>query len=411
MEEKIIRMENLKGKIEQLLNKAEWTDKEKQWLLRYLENTDAAELRGVMEQQFEYEKNHPEQVDLEISKKMLQNIHERTGIVKRINKASIVKMQIRKIAAASVIGFFVLSIGLWLKRDTKKEIAEVHINDRPFANKPAASGSKAVLTLADGSAIVLDDAQNGILTQQGKTKVFKLDGKLAYKPTNAVSNEILYNTISVPRGEQYQVKLPDGSQVWLNAASSLHFPTAFVGKERRVEVTGEAYFEVVPLTPKGGQGKAPFIVKINTPSGNAGQVEVLGTHFNINSYSDEASLKTTLLEGEVKFVYGSFNSILKPGQQSQLKKNGQVKVVSGVDVAEVVAWKNGIFDFKGAGIESVARQLSRWYDVEIVYDKKIDDLFYAKIPRSTKLTDVLKLLELTGKVHFEINGRRIIVKP
>ncbi len=393
-------MENLKDEIARLLNTAEWTDDEKQWLLRYLENTDAEELRDVMEHQFEDEKNHPEQVDLEISKKMLQNIHERIGAVKQINKAPIVKMQIRKIAAASVIGFLVLSTFLWLKSDTKKEIAKTHINNKPYKNEVSPGRNKAVLTLADGSAIVLDDAQNGTLTQQGNTKVLKFNGKLAYNSTNEGSNEILYNTISTPRGGQYQVELPDGSQVWLNAASSLHFPTAFAGKERRVEVKGEAYFEVAKNTAM------PFIVKVNSA-----EVQVLGTHFNVMAYKDEAALKTTLLEGKVRFVNAGINSILKPGQQSQLAKNGQVKVVSDVDVDEVVAWKNGIFDFEGADIESVTRQLSRWYDVEIVYDRKIDDLFYAKIPRNTEVTDILKLLELTGKVHFEINGRSIIVKP
>lgn len=391
-------MENPKDKITQLLNKAEWTDNEKQWLLKYLENTDAEELRNVMLQQFEDEKNQPEKVEMEISKKMLHNIHERIGVVKRINKALIVKMWIRKIAAASVIGLLVLSTYLWLTSDTKKEIAKTQVNNKPYKNDKLSGGDKAVLTLADGSKIVLDGAQNGVLTQQGNTKVLKLNGKLAYNPINAKSNEILYNTISTPRGGQYQIELPDGSQVWLSAASSLHFPTAFVGKERRVEVTGEAYFEVAK------NAAMPFIVKVNDA-----EVQVLGTHFNVMAYSDETALKTTLLEGKVKFVNGGINSILKPGQQSQLTKNGQVKVVSGVDVAEVVAWKNGIFDFEGADIESVTRQLSRWYDVEIVYDKKIDDLFYAKIPRSTKLTDVLKALELTGKVRFKIEGKRIIV--
>lgn len=393
-------MENLKDKIVQLLNKAEWTDNEKQWLLNYLENTDAEELRDLMEHQFEDEKNHPKQVNLEISKKMLQNIHERIGVVKQINRASIVKMWIRKIAAASVIGFLVLSTYLWLKSDTKKEIAKTQVNNKPYKNEVLPGGNKAVLTLADGSTIVLDDAQDGVLSQQGAAKVLKFNGKLAYNSTTEGSNEILYNTVTTPRGGQYEVELPDGSRVWLNAASSLYFPTAFAGKERRVEVAGEAYFEVVK------NSAMPFIVKVNSA-----QIQVLGTHFNVMAYGDETSLKTTLLEGKVKFVNAGINNILKRGQQSQLEKNGQVKVVSDVDVAEVIAWKNGIFDFEAADIESVTRQLSRWYDVDIVYDRKIDDLFYAKIPRSAELSEVLKLLELTGKVHFEINGRRIIVKP
>jgi ferric-dicitrate binding protein FerR (iron transport regulator) len=252
--------------------------------------------------------------------------------------------------------------------------------------------------LADGSTIILDNVQNGTLAQQGNTKVIKEDGKLAYNLTSTGINEVLYNTISTPRGGQYQVDLPDGSRVWLNAASSLHFPTAFVGKERRVEITGEAYFEVA-------KNKAqPFIVSVN-----GAEVQVLGTHFNVMAYNDENAIKTTLLEGSVKFVNGSTSSLLKPGQQSQLSENGQVKVVSNVDVDAVTAWKNGNFDFQGEDIETVMRQLSRWYNVDVVYRNKPDELFYAEIPRNTKLSDVLKALELTGKLRFGIEGKKIIV--
>jgi len=138
---------------------------------------------------------------------------------------------------------------------------------------------------------------------------------------------------------------------------------------------------------------------------------VLGTHFNINAYDDESILKTTLLEGSVKFVKDGTNTMLKPGQQSQLLKNGQLNVADAVDVDKVVAWKNGFFDFDGSDFETIARQLARWYDVEVVYNRKIDDLFHAEIPRDTKLSDVIKALELTGKVRFEINGKKIIVMP
>jgi ferric-dicitrate binding protein FerR (iron transport regulator) len=194
--------------------------------------------------------------------------------------------------------------------------------------------------------------------------------------------------------------LPDGSQVWLNAASSLRFPTTFAGKERRVEITGEVYFEVA-------KNKAmPFIVSVY-----GAEIQVLGTHFDVMAYNDEPAFKTTLLEGSVKFVKDGNYTMLKPGQQSQLTKSGQLKVVSNVNLTTEVAWKNGFFDFEGLNFETIARQLSRWYNVEVIYDKKIDDLFYAEIPRNTKLSDVLKALELTGKVHFEIEGTKIIVLP
>jgi transmembrane sensor len=305
---------------------------------------------------------------------------------------------VRIAAAACIIGVLALSAFLWLGHGENKEIAQGKSNNSSITNA-APGGDKAILKLADGSTVVLDDAQNGALAQQGNTKVIKLNGKINYNATSK-TNEVLYNTISTPRGGKYQVELADGSQAWLNAASSLRFPTAFTGKERRVEITGEAYFEVA-------KNKAmPFVVSLN-----GAEVQVLGTHFNVMAYSDEAAFKTTLLEGAVKFVRNDVSSILKPGQQAQLSKTGKVKVVDGVDLDEVIAWKNGMFNFQGVDIGTIARQLSRWYEVDIDYDHTIDDLFYAKVPRSTKLSEVLRLLELTGKVHFQIDGRKIIAKP
>lgn len=223
---------------------------------------------------------------------------------------------------------------------------------------------------------------------------------MTYHPSDSGGDKVLYNTISTPRGGQYQVVLADGSSVWLNSESFLRFPTDFMGKERRVEISGEAYFEIV-------KNKAmPFVVSIN-----GAEVQVLGTHFNVKAYKDETLLKTTLLEGSVKFVAGHTTLTLKPGQQSQLKEDGDVNVLSGVDVDKVVAWKNGYFDFDGEDLATITKQLSRWYDIEVIGTGKIDDRFYAEIPRNTKLSDVLHALELTGKVHFLIDGKKVMVKP
>ena len=306
---------------------------------------------------------------------------------------------LRIVSAACIIGVLALAAILWFRSDLKNEIAQLKSNNRPFKNDIPPGRDKAILKLADGSTIVLDDAKNGALAQQGNTRVIKLNGKLNYNAASG-TNKVLYNTISTPLGGKYQIELPDGSHVWLNAASSLRFPTAFAGTERKVEMTGEAYFEVAR------NNAMPFIVSVN-----GAQVQVLGTHFNVMAYSDEAAVKTTLLEGAVRFVKDNVTNTLKPGQQSQLLKSGEVKIADGVDVDDVVAWKNGMFNFQGADIGTVSRQLARWYEVEVVYDKTIDDFFYAKIPRSTKLSEVLNLLELTEKVHFEINGRRVTVKP
>jgi len=193
--------------------------------------------------------------------------------------------------------------------------------------------------------------------------------------------------------------LPDGSRVWINAASSIRFPTAFTGNARRVEVNGEAYFEVAK------NKSMPFMVKVN----NA-EVQVLGTHFNIMAYDEEDVVSTTLLEGSVKFVTGDKISILKPGQQSQLSKDGQVKLVNDVDVDQVVAWKNGLFVFDNSELGTVMRQLSRWYDIDVVYrTRNVTTSFVGEVPRTSKLSDVLKVIELTSKMHFEVAGKKVIV--
>lgn len=314
-------------------------------------------------------------------------------------KEKVPRYRILKIAAAAaVMGLLILGAWLLTKKDDGKAVVKTKV-ERTYKNDVLPGGEKAVLTLADGSTIVLDSAHNGALAKQGDTRITKAGAKLEYNAASGSSKEILYNTIATPRGGQYQVELPDGSHVWLNASSSLRFPTAFTGSERRVEVTGEAYFEVAK------NAAMPFVVR----AGEA-EVRVLGTHFNVMAYADEPTLQTTLLEGSVKFVKGNSISLLKPGQQSQLAPGSSIKVVSDVDVDKVMAWKNGLFKFQDADIATVMRSLSRWYDVEVVFqNKNINDQFLLEMPRSSKLSDVLKVLELTGDIHFDIEGKKIIV--
>jgi len=314
--------------------------------------------------------------------------------------ASIVSILRRYAAAAAVLLVFLSVYFIYNSNRKHPALAKIVTQKQRFKNDVPPGTDKAILTLADGSTILLDDEDNGTLTTQGSTKVLKFNGKVSYQSAHQSSQEILFNTISTPQGGQYQVVLPDGSAVWLNAASSIRFPTVFQGNERKVEVTGEAYFEITKDKFK------PFIVSVNNS-----QIEVLGTHFNVMAYEEEALLKTTLLEGSIKFVNRNTIKILVPGQQSQLKKDGVLAVASGVNTDDVMAWKNGVFHFEGEDIGTVTRQLSRWYDVEVEYSRKVDDLFYAEMPRNTKLSDALKALELTGKVHFEIDGKKIIVHP
>lgn len=275
--------------------------------------------------------------------------------------------------------------------------------------------NKAILVLADGSKINLNDAEYGVLTNQSGVRIKKAaDGQLVYDIISdpSASSEVTYNTIVTPRGGQFQVNLPDGTKVWLNASSSIKFPTIFDSAERLVEISGEAYFEVSKMmirdTGTGIPGRRmPFIVKSAKQ-----KIEVLGTHFNVNAYADEESVRTTLLEGSVKVMQSGHTSgtILKPGEQSTLQNN--IIKIANVDKEETIAWKNGNFQFNSEDIGAIMRKIARWYDVDVVYHKDlVNQHFAGTISRFEDVSKVLHMLELTGSVHFKIEGRRIIVMP
>ncbi|WP_316815741.1 FecR family protein [Pedobacter nyackensis] len=263
---------------------------------------------------------------------------------------------------------------------------------------------KAVLTLADGRQIALTDAANGKLAVQNGIQITKAaDGQLIYEVKDSgqkINDTPLFNHISTPKGGQYQINLPDGTRVWLNAASSLKFPASFTNlKERRVELTGEAYFEVAK------NKNLPFLVSTHKQ-----KVEVLGTHFNINSYDNELAVKTTLLEGSimVSTLNNTVKKLLKPGEQSILQ-SGQIEV-NAVDTESEIAWKDGNFNFEDTDIQSIMRKLERWYDLEVIYEGNIPKTtFGGKISVHRPLSKALKLLESTGDVHFKVEGRRITV--
>lgn len=282
-------------------------------------------------------------------------------------------------------------------------------NNNPVHTRVAAAaphpvspgGNKAILTLADGSQIPLDSANNGAIAHQGNVQVIKLNnGQLSYKTdntNNTTSDQTHYNSLMTPRGGQFMIILPDGSKVWLNAATALRYPTAFRGNTREVQLTGEAYFEIAP------NAQMPFIVKVNNM-----EVKVLGTHFNIMSYPDENNVQTTLLEGAVQVQHDTTALRLHPGQQAYLHGNNMT-VKEHVDVDEIVAWKNGYFHFNHESLPGVMRQISRWYDVEVIYETNIPEReFGGKIERNSSLNDVLKILELSN-VHYKIKDRKIII--
>lgn len=266
----------------------------------------------------------------------------------------------------------------------------------------------ATLTLANGQKIFINEVSTGNIATQSGVKISRTkEGQIIYEVTDQGSGKLEYNTLSTTRGEQTQVRLPDGSLVFLNAASSLRYPTSFASLAKRsVSLTGEGYFEVAK------DSAHPFVVATTQQ-----EVVVLGTHFNINSYTDEKVVKTTLLEGSVKVVPLSAeiagagtlkNSILKPGQQSML--DGQRLQVVAVNMDEVVAWQKGYFSFYDEDITMVMRKVSRWYNIEVEYAGQLPKLgFNARITKYSRISDVLKRLEKTNAVHFKIEGRKVIV--
>jgi ferric-dicitrate binding protein FerR (iron transport regulator) len=307
-------------------------------------------------------------------------------------------------AAASII--LALSLGVYLlTTNTKRTLPPANVVQAADIT-PGKNG--AVLTLADGSQVVLDSLGNGVVASQNGAQVVLKGGTLAYDPNGSANGEVAYNTMSTPRGRQFQVTLPDGTKVWLNAASSLRYPTAFTGTERKVTVTGEAYFEVAH------NAHMPFVVNVNDKE----EVRVLGTHFNINAYENEKAIYTTLLQGSVKVQSfpaqpgaNSQSAMLKPGEQAILSQTSQKSQVIPVQTDEVIAWKNGLFNFEGASLGEIMRQLERWYDIEVSYEKGIPDVeFEGKMTRDVPLSDLLSMLERSD-IHFRVEGRKLIVLP
>ncbi|HEY9559191.1 MAG TPA: FecR domain-containing protein [Anseongella sp.] len=307
----------------------------------------------------------------------------------------------RVAAAAAILLLVGGSSYFWIHTAWEKKSTITAVSS--FKNDVAPGSNKAILTLANGSTIILDNVHKGQLTSQGNTKVMKIDsGLLAYKGENSdvlskrngeAKNKIIFNTLSTPRGGEYQLILPDGSRVWLNAASSIRFPTVFTGKEREVEITGEAYFEIEKNT------NMPFVVK----KGNV-EVQVLGTHFNVKAYDDEANITVTLLEGSVKVIAEDrgLETVIMPGQQARINNVGQIALVKNADMDRAIAWKEGRFEFHG-NIQDIMRQIARWYNVEVEYRGDMTQKDYGgAISRYENISKVLKMLELTGSIHFEI---------
>ncbi|MBS0032373.1 FecR family protein [Chitinophaga sp. 22321] len=317
-------------------------------------------------------------------------IYDNAGIQRNRVRSMIIKISV----AAAVVVLFV-SVGLKLRKSADKAAAPGTM----LAGKAIVPGSdKAVLTLANGEEVVLDSTQ-GKMMQQGSTTIHLQNGQVVYTNATAAQTDA-YNVLTTPPGGQYQLVLPDGSKVWLNAASSLRFPAGFSGRERKVELKGEAYFEVAENV------KMPFVVQTGDNT-----VQVLGTHFNLMAYQEEPSTNVTLLEGAVRVLHKTDTALLKPGQQAILAANRRIETVKLADTEKIIAWKNGYFSLNGEGTAVVMRQLARWYNTEVEYAGKVPDLkFEGSIKRSYDLRDVLAILEESG-IHFRVEGRKIVVLP
>lgn len=421
-----------KERIRLLLESRHWSEDDRRWLLAYLDGRDQEEMRQLMEADFFFDaatpQAHPE------AERLLALIHAKIQPENRATPLSVSPGTDLNPdppdppsdpSPSTTPLFFLHGWRKWAVAALILLIAGKTIlyflPANPKTNKPLASGTKvpaahdlppgrntAVLTLADGHTITLDSAANGGLAQQGNTKVIKLNGQIAYTNTGgsgpaggaSAGDVILFNTISTARGNQYQLILSDGSKVWLNAASSLRFPTSFKGKERKVEVTGEAYFEIAK------NPAMPFKVAVN-----GGEIDVLGTHFNVNAYNDESSVKTTLLEGAVKIKKDNATQMLSPGQQARFTSKGEISLFKNVDVAQETAWKDGFFWFNNTDIYTLMRQVSRWYNVEVEFKGGItDDGFTGKVSRNVPLSKLLNVLE-QYEIHFKVEEKKITVLP
>ncbi|MEZ2443460.1 FecR family protein [Chitinophaga sp. RCC_12] len=307
-------------------------------------------------------------------------------------KPSIVARPWFKYAAAAAIFLLLLAVSWeWNNRKKTNVIAQ--------ASQAPEGTARPTLILGDGTRIALDSAANGAIAQQGSAQVIKLaNGQLAYKQFSQKNTGLVYNTMQTPTGCLYQLILPDGSHVWLNAASSIRYPTAFPEDKRMVEVSGEAYFDIAK------DDRKPFIV-----TARGMDVQVLGTSFNVMAYADEAAVKTTLVQGAVKI---NADRILHPGEQAVLYHASGELSVNKPDMEEILGWKNGEFYFRNTDISTIMRQIARWYDIEIKYEGDMSGIELSGIvSRTAKISQLLKALELTKIVRFKTQGRTITVMP
>lgn len=337
----------------------------------------------------------------EPDEKLKKVIMEKIGVEDRYN-TPVHRVRFLKTAwfRYAAILLVVLGLGAYFWTSSRKSDPGLADNKKAFKTDVAPGREGAILTLADGTQMVLDSLGNGVIAAQNGSQVVLQDGLLLYDKTGPVSAAVAYNTITTPKGRQFQLLLPDGSKVWLNAASSIRFPTLFDSKERKVEMTGEAYFEVAK------HATAPFKIL----PGRGAEIVVLGTSLNVNAFENESYIATTLISGKIKVSSGKESVPLMPGQQATIENN--ISVEENADLAKVMAWKNGAFDFNGTSLRDAMRQLERWYDIEVFYENGVPDNipFSGRISMKSSLKNLLKRLEGTSLKFRMEEGRKLIIE-
>jgi ferric-dicitrate binding protein FerR (iron transport regulator) len=321
---------------------------------------------------------------------------EKTVQVPVVHRIHFLRRGFVKYAAAVVL---IAGVAGWIwfaSKSSKQDNEGIVVQDQQMIQP---GGNKAVLTLADGTTIILDSSANGAIAQQGNTTIEKTSNGAIRYHSGSASGAVMNNTMRTPTGGQYQLTLPDGTRVWLNAESSITYPVAFNEQERKVTITGEAYFETAKDPSK------PFLVNVN----NRSTITVLGTAFNVNAYDNESLLTTTLLSGSVQVQSDQQKLILKPGQQSLQLNNNAISIAPTTDLERAIAWKNGKFDFNGLDLPAVMRQLERWYDIKVEFTGLVSkETFRGRLTRDLNLTQVLGILG-NMDVKYRLEGRKLIL--
>lgn len=342
----------------------------------------------------------------ELSDKILNSVlpgRNKEAVTVKHKKRSLFLMQIAA-ACLIVIGL----LGIWFKINHGQNATAPPNNRQVVQIHPG--GNKAFLTLDDGTVINLNEMEYGAAPTDSNITVEKNDGILIYKNTARKGSNAKYNKLTTPRGGQFQVLLPDGTKVWLNAASSIRYPLAFSEKERVVELTGEAFFKVQKLYKKNKTGRVPFKINVTSSSGDHAAIQVLGTSFNVSAYENENMFKISLKHGTIKVEKGNKIQLIKPGEEAEVYNNNHINLVKNADIEHATAWKDGTFLFENEDIRSIMKQVGRWYDVDVIYMGQYPAArFDGKISRNADISEMLKILKLSG-VQFTVTGKTILIQ-